>query len=67
MPPETVFYVPLFADAARGGALKTELSTGGAVMDKLDHEVLARRFIQLGGNETLGHGWCATFLVRGDA
>ncbi|NLB73744.1 MAG: type III-B CRISPR module RAMP protein Cmr4 [Firmicutes bacterium] len=67
LPPETVFYVPLFADAARGGALKTELSTGGAVMDKLDHEVLARRFIQLGGNETLGHGWCATFLVRGDA
>lgn len=66
LPPETIFYVPLFAGPARGGASKTELSTGTAVMDKLDHEVLAGHFIQLGANETLGHGWCATFLVRGD-
>ena len=65
LPPETVFYVPLMADGARGGEAKDELETGSAVMDKLSREVLARPYIQLGGNETLGHGWCATFLVRG--
>lgn len=66
LPPETVFYVPIMADGSRGGEAKDELATGNAVMDKLSREVLSRPFIQLGGNETLGHGWCATFLVRGD-
>ena len=66
LPPETVFYVPLMADGAKGGEAKEDLNSGRAVMDKLSTEVLARPYIQLGGNETLGHGWCATFLVRGD-
>jgi len=66
LPPETVFYIPLMASAAKGGGAQDQLSTGNAVMDKLDREVLANHFIQLGGNETLGHGWCAAFLVRGD-
>ncbi|MDD4792705.1 MAG: type III-B CRISPR module RAMP protein Cmr4 [Firmicutes bacterium] len=66
LPPETVLHIPLMASAARGGGAQAQLSTGDAVMDKLDREVLAHRFIQLGGNETLGHGWCAAFLVRGD-
>lgn len=65
LPPETVFYVPIMAEPARGGGAKSELSEGDTVMDQLDKAVLQSGYIQLGGNETLGHGLCSAFLVRG--
>ncbi len=65
LPPETVFYVPLSAGPARGGGAKDQLASGEAVMDELSSSVLGSGHMQLGGNETLGHGLCATFLVRG--
>jgi len=65
LPPETVFYVPVMAEPARGGAAKSELAEGDAVMDRLGKEVLQSGYIQIGGNETLGHGVCSAFLARG--
>lgn len=67
LPPETVFYVPISAEPVRGGRAKDQLASGGAVMDELSSSVLGSGYIQLGGNETLGHGLCAAFLVRGSA
>ncbi|MGE5573038.1 MAG: type III-B CRISPR module RAMP protein Cmr4 [Bacteroidota bacterium] len=65
LPPETVFYVPIMAEPARGGEAKSELASGDAVMDQLNKVVLQSGYIQLGGNETLGHGLCSVFLARG--
>jgi CRISPR-associated protein Cmr4 len=65
LPPETIFYAPLFAEPARAG--QTQLDSGEKVLEKLEKEVLADQLIQIGGNETLGQGWCLTALAKGGA
>lgn len=67
LPPETVFYVPIMAEPVRGGGAKARLFSGAAVIDELAKAVLKSGYIQVGGNETLGHGLCAAFFVRGSA
>lgn len=65
LPPETIFYAPIFAEPARGG--QTELDSGEKVWEKLKGQILADQLIQIGGNETLGQGWCLTAFVKGGA
>jgi CRISPR-associated protein Cmr4 len=65
LPPETIFYAPVFAEPARGG--QTQLDSGEKVLEKMEREVLADQLIQIGGNETLGQGWCLTALAKGGA
>lgn len=61
LPPETIFYAQVGADNPRGHSL----SNSQEVLQILTDTILAERFIQLGGNETLGQGWCAAFFARG--
>jgi CRISPR-associated protein Cmr4 len=63
LPPETIFYAPLFAEPARGG--QAQLDSGEKVLEALESGVLADRLLQIGGNETLGQGWCLTALTKG--
>jgi CRISPR-associated protein Cmr4 len=65
LPPETIFYAPLFAETARGG--QAQLDSGEKVLEALGSGILADRLIQIGGNETLGQGWCLTALAKGGA
>ncbi len=65
LPPETIFYASLFAEPARGG--QAQLASGEKVLEALESEVLTDRLLQIGGNETLGQGWCLTALVKGGA
>ena len=56
LPPETLLYVPLSATASRrkGSELKAE-----HVMDSFCKLLPAgKNWLQLGGNETTGMGWC---------
>lgn len=65
LPPETLLYVPLTATAARrkGSALGAQ-----AVLSHFA-ELFAqgRNYLQLGGNETTGMGWCHVQLHNGQA
>lgn len=60
LPPETIFYAALLAQASRG---ETRMSDE-AVMGGLDRCALqpSGGFVQVGGNETVGQGWCLTRL-----
>ena len=56
LPPETLLYVPLTATASRrkGGAL-----TAAQVLEQFEQLLPAgKNWLQLGGNETTGMGWC---------
>ncbi len=61
LPPETIFYAQVGADSPRGNSLKSNQE----VLHELTGTVLADRFLQLGGNETLGQGWCAALFAKG--
>jgi CRISPR-associated protein Cmr4 len=65
LPPESIFYAPVFAEPARGGAWQSQLDSGEKILESLDEKILADKLIQVGGNETLGQGWCLTALLKG--
>lgn len=65
LPPETLLYVPLTATASRrkGGAL-----TAAQVMAQFEQLLPAgKNWLQLGGNETTGMGWCRVGIARASA
>ncbi len=63
LPPETVLYVPLIA--ARSRKKEREL-TADSVLDVLLQGVFGDRpYLQLGGNETVGMGWCQVKSLKG--
>lgn len=65
LPPETLMYVPLTATASRrkGSELKAD-----QVMDRFAGLLPeGRNWLQLGGNETTGMGWCRVGINRVDA
>lgn len=63
LPPESLLYVPLTATASRRKGSERK----PADMLKLFSDLLQQRpWLQLGGNETTGMGWCRTTLNRGD-
>jgi CRISPR-associated protein Cmr4 len=65
LPPESIFYVPIFAGPVRGGVWQSKLDSGEKIIKNLDEKILADKLIQVGGNETLGQGLCLTTLLKG--
>ena len=65
LPPETLLYVPLTATASRrkAGAL-----TAAQVLEQFEQLLPAgKNWLQLGGNETTGMGWCRVGIARASA
>ena len=65
LPPETLLYVPLTATASRrkGGAL-----TAAQMLEQFEQLLPAgKNWLQLGGNETTGMGWCRVGIARASA
>ena len=65
LPPETLLYVPLTATASRrkGSAL-----TAAQVLEQFEQLLPAgKNWLQLGGNETTGMGWCRVGIKRTSA
>lgn len=62
LPPETIMYTTLMADKPK--STRSNLADGKEVLEKVVSEVLHDGHIQIGGNETVGQGWCLT-KVRG--
>ena len=65
LPPETLLYIPLTATASRrkGGAL-----TAAQVLEQFEQLLPAgKNWLQLGGNETTGMGWCRVGIARASA
>ena len=65
LPPETLLYVPLTATASRrkGGEL-----TAAQVLAQFEQLLPAgKNWLQLGGNETTGMGWCRVGINRTSA
>ncbi|MBD3159183.1 MAG: type III-B CRISPR module RAMP protein Cmr4 [Candidatus Lokiarchaeota archaeon] len=55
IPRDTLFYSPIMAEDSRGGnSMKAD-----EILNKLS-DAISAGYVQVGGNETLGHGWCAT-------
>ena len=64
LPPETLLYVGLAANKARKP--DSELTTAADIL----HKVTAlfegnKSWLQIGGNETVGMGWCAVSTLKG--
>lgn len=62
LPPETILYSLVMTTAARPGNSRIEVPP----MEIFAARVLHDGLLQLGGNETVGHGWCWVRLVGGD-
>ena len=63
LPADTVLYVSLYAQAAR---VKGETKTAADVLKHITQELFARPYLQLGGNETVGMGWCKVTICQGE-
>jgi CRISPR-associated protein Cmr4 len=68
LPSDTVLYVGLHAQAAR---MKGETLTAAEVLDRFltlfaRPYLQPRPYLQLGGNETVGMGWCKVTIRRGE-
>lgn len=65
LPPETLLYTCLSANNARQKAASQDANTIlGSMKDKL---FKTRPYLQLGGNETVGMGWCITKFYQTEA
>ena len=60
LPPESLLYVPIVATNARREKVTLESQ---AVLQLVTDLFSQRPWIQLGGNETVGMGWCAVSVV----
>lgn len=60
--PETLLYVPLVAVNARR---RNSNLNSASVMNELTNLFSENHWLQLGGNETVGMGWCAVTVLRG--
>jgi CRISPR-associated protein Cmr4 len=58
LPPETIMYSLLMASEPRGGK-KSGIADADGVLRKLEEVFSKKPYLQVGGNETVGHGWCA--------
>lgn len=65
LPPDTLLYVMLLANAARNGGASVSLSDV-EVLDKLTNMFAGegKAYLQIGGNETVGMGWCNVTKVQ---
>ena len=55
LPPDTLLYVGLYAQATRA---KDDKKSAAEVLRHATVELFAHPYLQLGGNETVGMGWC---------
>lgn len=62
LPPETLLYVPLAANKSRRKGHDLEAA---AVLAKVTGLFADKPYLQLGGNETVGMGWCAVNALEG--
>lgn len=66
LPPESVLYLPLTATRARRA--KSELNNADAVLERFATLFPAGgNWLQIGGNETTGMGWCRVGINVGNA
>ena len=63
LPPETLMYALALCHASR----KKENSQTAAQVAKKLETLLADKFLQIGGNETVGQGWCCVKVNGGEA
>ncbi|TVR63991.1 MAG: type III-B CRISPR module RAMP protein Cmr4 [Candidatus Competibacteraceae bacterium] len=63
LPPDTVLYVGLYAQATR---VKEQSKTAAEVLGHITRDLFARPYLQLGGNETVGMGWCKVTVCQGE-
>lgn len=64
LPADTVLYVGLHAQAAR---IEKEKKTAEEVLKHITRDLFSRPYLQLGGNETVGMGWCKVTICQGEA
>lgn len=64
LPPETIMYSLLMASDSRDGG-KAGIADAAGVLTKVEEIFKARPYLQIGGNETVGQGWCAVKLTPG--
>lgn len=62
LPPETLLYVPLMAQSSRRRAKEL---TAAEVREAVINLFEPHSWLQVGGNETVGMGWCAVQKVLG--
>lgn len=62
LPPETLLYVGLSAVKSR---VKSAESPASAILEAVTHMFIAKPWLQVGGNETVGMGWCAVKTLGG--
>ncbi len=64
LPPETIFYAVMLAQSSRTSKQMSE----DEVMSSLDEGVIqpSDGLVQIGGNETVGQGWCYAKLFDGE-
>lgn len=71
LPPETLLYVPIFVVDGRGKDKKLAEDNAKALRGLFETDPTAteqqeaRPYLQLGGNETVGMGWCRTRFILG--
>lgn len=71
LPPETVFYVALAANSVRDSNAnydnqQVKASHASAVLNSMTDELFAEpAYLQIGGNETVGMGWCKVKVTKG--
>lgn len=59
LPPETLLYTAVVTNRARGGEGEAANWDASGVLKTLTGQFDARPWLQVGGNETVGMGWCA--------
>ncbi len=58
LPPETVLYIPIMAQKSR----KAGDNTDSSAIANFVQAILGNGWLQVGGNETVGMGWCAVHV-----
>ena len=64
LPPDTVLYVGLYAQATR---VKEQSKSAAEVLNHITRDLFARPYLQLGGNETVGMGWCKVTICQAES
>lgn len=62
LPPETLLYVGVSANASRH---KDKKQTANEILDNITGLFTETPWVQIGGNETVGMGWCAVKTQKG--
>lgn len=59
LPPETLLYVPILTNKGRSPSSKKDSLEAAKIAEKTKALFEEHSWLQLGGNETVGMGWCA--------